>query len=349
MLANQGVIKNCIIPLMVLILVFTVNAVDVGTPRPPNPDNFDPNYKESSVIPNNLQLFIGFDYETKELSIKADENSSIKNYTENCLNKKCYDKEVNFFVVDNFDNILKLKLIYIKSKNTNSIKVLSGDYNNITLKIPLNKFTINYQSNNINEKLKIDKINLDLSYQKKFDKTLIKTSNGKSQIKQYSEGLIFLRMVIINGNISYDLYKNDYTSLEIDCNWKPYKDVNGCYDIFGEKEVFKIINKTKSVSCRKGKQFLGYYFDGNSCSEIKDYSINGNLMLYQSYDECNKKCMPQPLKPIDCNWRPTQDISEETNPSVIPEHCIYFNGKKCLATVYCQFEGHYLFNDWSEC
>lgn len=252
-----------------------------------------------SIYPN-PEITLSLDIKNNELILTSDENSSIKNYTEKCLNKQCIRKIEKYLITNVYNQNLSLELRDTKSKNQNTIEILSLTYNDNKISLKSNKFIIKNLNNEINEEFTYNKTKINIIYNKKKNESRINIQDKNKRVNKKENGLSLINLNIINGNLNYEIIKSNQTIILnnqrsnpkiIDCDWRPYTDENGCYAIFGNKLVNFIIGGKNHSSCLQGNLLLGYNFNGNSCVSNSGFGLHMNKKLFQNLRECEEECL----------------------------------------------------------
>ena len=68
----------------------------------------------------------------------------------------------------------------------------------------------------------------------------------------------------------------------INCNWRPTRGADGCYNIFGHRRT--------EGGCWSCDAMLGYYYNGELCVSVSGCFIYDSISLFGSREECENVC-----------------------------------------------------------
>ncbi|MFA5857092.1 MAG: hypothetical protein WC867_07040 [Candidatus Pacearchaeota archaeon] len=152
-------------------------------------------------------IHINFNSTNNDIDVKTDLDYYIRDYSEKCLDKYCNKKIKKYFISnDKQDAYLELK--YIKSRNNGQIEIINLSYNGVKQPIKRNSFKIMNSTRGISERLIVDKISLNLDYNKRKDETMVKSYGARKVLTTKGNGLSLIQLNIINGNFNYSIIRD---------------------------------------------------------------------------------------------------------------------------------------------
>jgi hypothetical protein len=251
------------------------------------------------IIYPNPEAIIKYDSISKNLTIIGNSENVSVSKIEKCLNRGCTRKIENYTLTNEYGKKLYLLFQHDNYNTQESIKLLSIKYNS-NKEIKINRLYITDSKNKLYLQFVNKTSSISLDTNKKTNKTKVQIKNKKiNNSVNYNNWNIEFKTS--NGSLNYNfsselkknitLTDNDSHVLpngQIDCDWRPYTDSNGCYAIFGSP--FVQLLKDHPKVCIKGEDILGYYYNGKSCNMVSGFGVEGNFTLFKDQMECFHAC-----------------------------------------------------------